>query len=152
MAVGYLKQGLTLAERDGDRHSEALCCVSLGIAYNVQADYTQAIAFFEQGLKAIDAVGDLALRGRTYRQLSEAHYGMKQVEQATFYGVLGMYLLHQIESPQWRQAAGLMTVIQGQHPEDFSTALEKYQSQLKAVIGVDGYDAISELLELYRHA
>ncbi len=152
VAVGYLKQGLTLAEREDDRQSEALCCVSLGIAYNVQGDYAQAIASFEQGLTALDAVGDLALRGRTYGQLSEAHYGMKQIEQAALYGALGMYLLHQLESPQWRQVAGLLTIIQGQHSDDFYSALEKYKAQLKAVIGIDGMDAVADLLELYRQS
>ena len=152
LAMNYLQQGLTLAEKEGDRQSEALACVSLGIALNVQQEYSKAIASFEQGLKALDAIGDLALRGRIYGQLSEAHYGLEHLELSTFYGCLGMYLLHQIESPLWRQVAGLVSILQGKHGEQYSSALDKYRSQIQAVIGVDGYDAIADLMFKYRQS
>ncbi|MEM9137203.1 MAG: tetratricopeptide repeat protein, partial [Cyanobacteria bacterium P01_F01_bin.42] len=152
IAMGYLEQGLNLAERKGDRQSEALACVSLGIAYSVQEKYGEAIATLEQGLKALDIVGDLALRSRVYQQLAEAHYALGRLEQASLYGVLGMYLLHQTQSPLWRQAAGLLTVIQGQNSAEFNLGLEKNRATLISVIGVDGYDSVSELLEQYRQS
>ena len=152
MAMRYLEQGLVLAEREGDRQSEAVCCVSLGMARRIQEDYAKAIACLKRGLEAIDYVGDIALRGKAYGQLAEAHYGLKQMDQSIFYGVLGMYLLHQLDSPQWRQSAGLLIIIEGQQPEEFSIALERYKPPLKAVIGIDGYDYIPELLERYRQS
>lgn len=150
MAIGYLEQGLVLAERAGDRQSEAVCCVSLGMTYRVKEDYEKAIAFLQRGLDANESIGDVALRGKAYAQLAEAHYGLKQFNQTIFYGVLGMYLLHQLEAPQWRQSAGLLTILQGQQAEEFNVTLEQYKTPLKAVIGTDGYDFIPELLELYR--
>ena len=64
-----------------------------------------------------------------------------------------MYLLKQIASSQWRQAAGLLTILQGQMgSEAFQTLLKQYRPQIIKVIGVDGYDYIPELLEEYRRS
>ena len=62
-----------------------------------------------------------------------------------------MYLLHQINSIEWRKSAGLMSIISGQKGEAaFSGLLSQYRSEIIAAIGVDGYDYIPQLLEEYK--
>ena len=62
-----------------------------------------------------------------------------------------MYLLEQIASKEWRQPAGLLTILQGQMGTlAFQNLLEQQRPQIIAVIGVDGYDHIPQLLEQYQ--
>jgi tetratricopeptide (TPR) repeat protein len=113
-AINYLQQGLQLCERLGDNQSKALCCSSLGIAYLVLAQPESAIPYLEFGLQAAQFSGDLYLQGLNLASLAEAYYGQQNIEKAIYTGSLGMYLLKQIASSQWRQAAGLLTILQGQ--------------------------------------
>lgn len=152
-AINYLQQGLQLSERLGDNQSKALCCSSLGIAYLVLAQPTAAIPYLEFGLQAAQYSGDLYLQGLNLASLAEAYYGQQNIERAIYTGSLGMYLLEQIASSQWRQAAGLLTILQGQMGvEAFENVLKQYRPQIIKVIGVDGYDYIPELLEQYRRS
>lgn len=152
-AINYLQQGLQLCERLGDNQSKALCCSSLGIAYLVLTQPQAAIPYLESGLQAAQYSGDLYLQGVNLVSLAEAYYGQQNVEKAIYTGSLGMYLLEQIASSQWRQAAGLLTILQGQMGvEAFQNVLKQYRPQIIKVIGVDGYDYIPELLEQYRRS
>ena len=152
-AIHYLQQGLQLSERLGDRQSQALCCSSLGIAHLVLSQPEAAIPYLETGLQAAQFSGDLYLQGLNLASLAEAYYGRQNIEKAIYTASLGMYLLEQIASPQWRQAAGLLTILQGQMgAEAFATLLGQYRSQIIKVIGVDGYDYIPQLLEQYQRA
>ena len=152
-AINYLQQGLQLCERLGDNQSKALCCSSLGIAYLVLAQPESAIPYLEFGLQAAQFSGDLYLQGLNLASLAEAYYGQQNIEKAIYTGSLGMYLLKQIASSQWRQAAGLLTILQGQMGvEAFQTLLKQYCPQIIKIIGVDGYDYIPELLEEYRRS
>jgi hypothetical protein len=64
-----------------------------------------------------------------------------------------MYLLHQINSPQWRQPAGVLTIVYGQlGAEAFQAMLSQFRSQLLPQIGVDGYDYLPKLLAQYRES
>jgi tetratricopeptide (TPR) repeat protein len=150
-AINYLQQGLQLAEKLGDRQSQALCLSSLGIAH-VTLDQSQtAIAYLEGGLQASQFSGDLYLQGLNLTYLAEAYYRLEQPDQAIATGCLGMYLLEQIASTGWRQAAGLLTVLQGQLGESvFQTRLQQQRPQIIAVIGVDGYDHLPTLLQQYK--
>ena len=140
-----------MCERLGDNQSKALCCSSLGIAYLVLAQPESAIPYLEFGLQAAQFSGDLYLQGLNLASLAEAYYGQQNIEKAIYTGSLGMYLLQQIASSQWRQAAGLLTILQGQMGVDaFQNVLKQYRSQIIKIIGVDGYDYIPELLEEYR--
>jgi tetratricopeptide (TPR) repeat protein len=152
-AIHYLQQGLQLSERLGDRQSQALCCSSLGIAHLVLSQPEAAIPYLESGLQAAQFSGDLYLQGLNLASLAEAYYGRQNIEKAIYTASLGMYLLEQIASPQWRQAAGLLTILQGQMgAEAFQTLLKRYRSQIIKVIGVDGYDYIPQLLEQYQRS
>lgn len=152
-AINYLQQGLQLCERLGDNQSKALCCSSLGIAYLVLAQPESAIPYLEFGLQAAQFSGDLYLQGVNLASLAEAYYGQQNIEKAIYTGSLGMYLLEQIASSQWRQAAGLLTILQGQMGvEAILNVLKQYRPQIIKVIGVDGYDYIPELLEEYRRS
>jgi len=152
-AIHYLQQGLQLSERLGDNQSQALCCSSLGIAYLVLSQPESAIPYLESGLQAAQFSGDLYLQGLNLASLAEAYYGQQNIEKAIYAGSLGMYLLEQIASPQWRQAAGLLTILQGQMgAEAFQAVLKQYRSQIIKVIGVDGYDYIPQLLEQYKRS
>ena len=158
-AIHYLEQGLQLSERLGDslwdsfasRQSQSLCFSSLGIAYVVIEQPQKAIAYLEQGWQAAQFSGDLYLQGVNLAYLAEAYYGMQSFEKAIYSGSLGAYLLEQIGSNDWRQPAGLLTILQGQlGVEAFQTLLGQQRSKIIAVIGVDGYDYLPQLLEKYR--
>jgi tetratricopeptide (TPR) repeat protein len=131
-AIHYLEQGLQLSERLGDslwdsfasRQSQSLCFSSLGIAYVVIEQPQKAIAYLEQGWQAAQFSGDLYLQGVNLAYLAEAYYGMQSFEKAIYSGSLGAYLLEQIGSNDWRQPAGLLTILQGQlGVEAFQTLL-----------------------------
>ncbi|MFB2921453.1 tetratricopeptide repeat protein [Aerosakkonema funiforme] len=160
MAINYLQQGLQLSERLGDSYgtesvlqqSKALCGSSLGIAYIILSQPQAAIPYLEIGWQAAQISGDLYLQGLNLSYLAEANYNLQQIEKAILMGSLGMYLLEQINSPQWRQAAGLMTILRGQiGTEAFENALKQYRAQIIPIIGVDGYDYIPQLLVKYQN-
>ncbi|HEY9805019.1 MAG TPA: tetratricopeptide repeat protein, partial [Candidatus Obscuribacterales bacterium] len=151
-AIDYLQQGLKLSERLGDRQSQALCLSSLGIAHIVLDQPQMAIAYLEGGIQAAQFSGDVYLQARNLAHLAEAYYRLQNLEKAVYSGCLGMYLLEQMASNEWRQPAGLLMILQGQMGETgFQAALEQHRRQIAAVIGVDGYDHIPQLLEQYRH-
>ena len=152
-AIHYLQQGLKLSEQLGDRQSQALCFSSLGIAHLVLSQPQPAIKYLEDGLQAAQFAGDLYLQGLDLANLAEAHYSMQNLEKAIYTGCLGMYLLEQIASKEWRQPAGLLTILQGQiGAEAFQNLLGQLRSQIIPIIGVDGYDYIPQLLEEYKQS
>ncbi|HEY9750163.1 MAG TPA: tetratricopeptide repeat protein [Allocoleopsis sp.] len=152
-AIEYLQQGLKLSERLGDRQSQALCLSSLGIAHIVLDQPQMAIAYLEGGIQAAQFSGDVYLQARNLAYLAEAYYRLEHLEKSVYSGCLGMYLLEQMASNEWRQPAGLLMILQGQMGEaGFQAALAQHRRQIAAVIGVDGYDHIPQLLEQYRHS
>jgi tetratricopeptide (TPR) repeat protein len=151
--LGYLEQGLALSEQVGDRPSQALCANSLGIAQLKLGQYAAAIASLEQGLQVARAIGDRYLMASNFATLAAAHQGNGNLEQAVLTGCLGMYLLHQIDSPEWRQPAAVLSILYGQlGPDTFEGILTNHRRQFLAVIGVDGYDFLQPLLARYRES
>lgn len=149
-AINYLQQGLQLSERLGDRQSQALCLSSLGIAHVVLEQPDAAIAYLESGVQSAQFSGDVYLQGLNLTYLAEAHYRLEHLDKAIAVGCIGMYLLEQIQSTSWRQAAGLLTVIRGRLGDDaFQTQLTQQRPQIIAAIGVDGYDHLPTLLQDY---
>lgn len=152
-AIGYLQQGLKLSEQLGEIQSQALCFSSLGMAHLVLSQPQAAIKYLKDGLQAAQFSGDLYLQALNLANLAEAHYGLQNLEKAIYTGCLGMYLLEQIASKEWRQPAGLITILQGQMGDvAFQTLLKQHRSQIIAVIGVDGYDHIPQLLAEYKRS
>ncbi|MEB3337927.1 MAG: tetratricopeptide repeat protein [Leptolyngbyaceae bacterium] len=152
-AIRYLDQGLKLSEQLGDGQSRSLCLSSLGIAQLVLEQPQAAIAHLQGAIQAAQFSGDLYLQGLNLAYLAEAHYQLKQTESAIYSGCLGMYLLHQLNASQWRQSAGLLTILQGQIGEEaFQQKLKQSKPKIIAVIGVDGYDYLPELLAEYRRS
>ena len=150
-AISYLEQGLKLSEKSGDIQSKALCVSSLGIAYLVIGQPEDAIKYLEDGFKTAQISGDLYLQGRNLAYLAEACYQLQNLEKAVYTGCLGMYLLEQIASLEWRQAAGLLTILQGQIGlEAFQNLLQQSRSRIISIIGVDGYDYIPKFLAQYQ--
>jgi tetratricopeptide (TPR) repeat protein len=151
MPINYLEQGLKLLERLGDIQSKGLCLSSLGIAYLVIGEAATAIKYLEEGFKTAQISGDLYLQGRNLASLAEAYYHLQNAEKAIYTGGLGMYLLEQIASNEWRQPAGLLTILQGQTgKETFQNYLQQQRAKIIAIIGVDGYDYIPQLLMQYQ--
>ena len=151
--LSYLQQGLEASERVGDRPSQALCANSLGVAQVVLGQYQAAIDSLERGLQIAQAIGDLFLQGLNYAYLAEAYRGLGNGEMAIYTGCLGMYLLHQINSQQWRQPAGILSILYGQiGSESFQTILAQYRSRFLQQIGVDGFDYLPKLLAEYRRS
>ncbi|MGF1516462.1 MAG: tetratricopeptide repeat protein [Nodosilinea sp.] len=151
--LSYLEQGLALSEQVGDRPSQALCANSLGIAQLKLGQYAAAITSLQKGLQVAQAIGDRFLMASNFANMAAAHQGDGNLEQAVLTGSLGMYLLHQIDSPEWRQPAALLSILQGQlGPESFEGILADHRRQFLAVIGVDGYDFLQPLLAQYRES
>jgi len=158
-AIHYLEQSLQLLERLGDslgggyasHQSKAFCFSSLGIAHVVIEQPQQAITYLEEGWQAAQFSGDLYLQGVNLAYLAQACYRLQHLEKAIYTGSLGAYLLEQIGSNDWRQPAGLLTILQGQiGVESFQSLLEQQRSKIIAFVGVDGYDYIPQLLQKYR--
>ena len=152
-AIHYLEQGRQLLERLGDRQSQSLCLSSLGIACVVTQEQEKAITYLEQGWQAAQFSGDLYLQGINLAYLAQAFYSLQDLERTIYTGSLGAYLLEQIGSEEWRQPAGLLTIIKGQMGlEGFQSLLAKQRSKIIPIIGVDGYDYIPQMLEKYRES
>lgn len=150
-AIHYLHQGLKLAEQTVDRQSQALCYSSLGIAQMVLDQPEAALPNLEAGWQAAQFSGDLYLQGLNLAYLAQAHHRLQNQEKAIATGALGMYLLEQIGAREWRQPAGLLTILQGQMGElRFSEILAKQRSLMVSVIGVDGYDHLKPLIQRYQ--
>ena len=125
----------------------------MGIAYVILEQPLSAIAALEKGARLAQIAQNIYLQGLSYAYLAEAYYSIEDRSKSISYGCLGMYLLHQINSLEWRKSAGLITIIKGQIGETaFSQLLSQYRTEIIAVIGVDGYDYIPELLEEYKNS
>lgn len=149
----YLEQGLKLSEQVQDRPSEALCANSLGVAQVMLRHYDQAIAALEQGLQVAQAIGDVFLQGVNYSYLAIAYQNLENTEMAVFCSALSMYLLWQINSEQWHQPAGTLSILYGQiGQEAFQQAIAAYRTAFLRQIGVDGYDYLPKLLAEYRES
>jgi len=152
-AVRYLEQGVELAVKQGDSQSQAFGHSSLGIAYVILEQPTSAIAALTKGAELAQYSRDVYLQGLSFSYLAEAYYSIEDRSAALTYGSLGMYLLNQINSVEWRQVAGLLSIIQGQiGQEEFNSILGQQRSQIIGLIGVDGYDYIPNLLEEYKNS
>jgi len=150
MAIDRLHQGLDLSEKLGDRQSQALCLSSLGIAQILMEAPQEAIGYLERGIQSAQVSGDIYLQGQNLAYLAEAYHRLQNPAQVIQMACLGMYLLEQIGSASWRQPAGLLTVLRGQLGEEtFGTLLTQQRAAIIAAIGVDGYDHLPDLLELY---
>lgn len=153
MAVNYLQQGLQLSEKLGDRQSQSLCYNSLGIAYVILNQPQDAIPYLEKGVQTAQVSGDMYLQGLNLTYLAEAHYSLAEPEKAIFAAFLATYLLEQIQAAEWRQSAGLLIVLQGQlGTTEFEQIRQRLRTNFIAVIGVDGYDHLPQLLENYRQS
>ena len=149
-AIRYLEQGVELAQKLKDFQSQSFGYSSLGIAYVILEQPTSAIASLTKGAELAQYSRDVYLQGLSFSYLAEAHYSIEDRDSAIVYGSLGMYLLNQINSIEWRQVAGLLSIIQGQIGEsEFSHLLQQRRSQIISLIGVDGYDYIPQLLKDY---
>ncbi|MGB3297799.1 MAG: tetratricopeptide repeat protein [Phormidesmis sp.] len=150
-AIAYLNQGLNLAVKQGDFQSQALAYNSLGIAYVMCDRPKEGLDILTQGTKAIQGSGNVYLQGLYTLYTAEAHHALKHSEEAVFYSALAMHLLESIGSQDWRQAAGLASVLQGQlGPEAFQQTLENYRRQLAPVMSMEGYEGLLGLIEKYR--
>ncbi len=151
-AINYLEQGLQLAEKAEDIQSQSLGNNSLGIAYVILEQPLSAIAALEKGARLAQIAQNIFLQGLSYAYLAEAYYSIEDRTKSIYYGCLGMYLLHQINSLEWRKSTGLITIIKGQIGDTtFSQLLSQYRTEIIAIIGVDGYDYIPQLLEEYKN-
>ncbi|BAY77467.1 TPR repeat-containing protein [Nostoc linckia NIES-25] len=160
--IEYLRQGLELSEKLRNspfginlaaRQTQALCYVSLGIAHVALEKSQAAIEYLEKGTEAVQSSGDKYLQGLNFLYLAESHYNLNHLETALYNSCLGMYLLEQITAAEWRQAAGLVTILQSKlGNEAVEQVIANSQSNIVKFIGVDGYDSLPKLLEEYKRS
>lgn len=148
-AINYLEQGLVLSTHLADNQSKAFCCSSLGIYYLILEQPQTSLKYLIDGWKVSQLSGDLYLQGINLSYLGEAYYSLNSLQEAILHACLGMYLLEQIGANEWRQPAGLLSVLKGRESALFDMALQKGRSHIITVIGIDGYDYLPTLLTKY---
>ncbi|HEY9613141.1 tetratricopeptide repeat protein, partial [Allocoleopsis sp.] len=158
-AIEYLKQGFQLSEKldaslwdsFASRQSQALACNSLGLAHIALQQPQVAIEYLEKGIEAARFSGDLYLQGLNFTYLAEAYYSLQNLDKALYIACVSMYFLERIACKEWRQSAGLLTILQGQlGAEAFQNLLGQHRDEIVKNIGVDGYDYLPQLLEQYK--
>ncbi|MEL6553349.1 MAG: hypothetical protein AAFQ63_07805 [Cyanobacteria bacterium J06621_11] len=150
-AISYLNQGLELAVKQGDFQSQALAYNSLGVGYVMCDRPQEGLDILTKGADAVKGSGNIYLQGLYTLYTAEAHHALKNSDEAVFYSALAMYLLESIGSEDWRQAAGLASILQGQLGEEtFQQTLENYRRQLTPIMSMEGYESLSVLLRKYR--
>jgi tetratricopeptide (TPR) repeat protein len=150
MAIGYLNQGQLLAEKLDDHQSQALCAVSLGIAHLVLHQPEAALVDLETGLQAAEIAGDVYLQAISLAHLAEAFYQRQDYDRAIPTAGIALYKLEQMGASDWRQPAGLLTIMSGQQGSDPAVDLAAHRPEIISVIGIDGYDYCLELLKRYQ--
>jgi tetratricopeptide (TPR) repeat protein len=149
--ISHLERGQKLSEKLNDLQNQALCWVGLGTAYIAIEQPSQAQIALEKGLALTQQIGDRDLQALSHAYLAEALYQLNQLELATYHACLGMYLLEQRHSKAWQQSAALVVILQGKlGAETFSNLLQQQRSHLIALIGVDGFDHLPNLIARYR--
>ncbi|MHC5598140.1 MAG: tetratricopeptide repeat protein [Nostoc sp.] len=161
-AIEYLRRGLELSEKLSDfrfgislaaRQTQALCYISLGIAHVAVEKPQAAVEYLEKATEAVLYSSDKYLQGLNFLYLAESYYNLNNYEKAVYNSCLGMYLLEQITAVEWRQAAGLLTILQSKlGNEVVQELIGKYRGNIIKFIGVDGYDYLLELLEKYQRS
>lgn len=161
-SIEYLRQGLELSEKLRDsafgvnlaaHQTQALCYISLGIAHVALEKPQAAIEYLEKGTEAVKFSGDKYLQGLNFLYLAESHYNLNHLETAVYNSCLGMYLLEQINATEWRQAAGLLTILQSKlGNEAVEQVIANSRTNIIKFIGVDGYDSLPQLLEEYKRS
>jgi tetratricopeptide (TPR) repeat protein len=150
-AIGHLERGQKLSEKQNDLQNQALCWVGLGTAYVAIEQPSQAQIALEKGLALTQQIGDRDLQALSHAYLGETFYQLNQLESAIYHACLGMYLLEQRHSKAWQQSAALVMILQGKlGTESFMDLLQQLRSHLIALIGVDGFDHLPNLLDRYR--
>jgi len=149
--ISHLERGQKLSEKLNDLQNQALCWVGLGTAYVAIEQPSQAQIALEKGLALTQQIGDRDLQALSHAYLGEALYQLNQLDSATYHACLGMYLLEQRHSKSWQQSAALVVILQGKlGAESFSNLLQQQRSPLIALIGVDGFDHLPNLIDRYR--
>ena len=150
-AITYLNQGLELAVKQGDFQSQALAYNSLGIGYVMCDRPEDGLDILTKGADAVKGSGNIYLQGLYTLYTAEAQHALKKTDEAVFYSALAMHLLNSIGSEEWRQAAGLASILQGQLGEEaFTQTLEKYRRQLAPIMSMEGFESLPTLIEKYR--
>ncbi|MGJ5628902.1 tetratricopeptide repeat protein [Nostoc sp. CALU 1950] len=161
-AIEYLRRGLELSEKLSDsrfgitlaaRQTQALCYISLGIAHVALEKPQAAVEYLEKGTEAVQFSSDKYLQGVNFLYLAESYYNLNNYEKTVYNSCLGMYLLEQITAVEWRQAAGLLTILQSKlGDEAVQQLIVKSRTNIIKFIGVDGYDYLPQLLEKYKRS
>ncbi|OUC15046.1 MAG: hypothetical protein B0A82_08985 [Alkalinema sp. CACIAM 70d] len=149
-AMAYLTQGLQVAHVLEDPVCEGLCATSLGIAYIALSQPEQALAHIKTGLSSLRLSGDIYLYGINLIAMAEACYQLGEMDQVVYAGMLAIHYLHFLEASEWRQAAGLLTILQGKLGEQFPLLLEQEKADLIRVLGLELYEQTLRLLEEYQ--
>jgi len=147
-AIAYLNDGLDRAEKLDDRQSLALGCYSLGVALVTVEQPSRAIDALTRGLQFARESGDLYLQGKHLLFLAEAHYALDDELTAIATASIAAFSLERIDAREWRQAASLLSALRGRLGADaFAELFERARRQIVTAIGVEGYEAIDDLLD-----
>lgn len=152
--MGYLEQGAQKARRLEDPQSEAFSTTSLAMAYLSSGDPTQALVWIQQGLEACQRCGDIYLEAINQLSLAEACYQLDRLEEAIDPALFSLYQLYHLGAREWRQAAGLVTLLQSRlqsrQGQDWQGFLRSSSNALSALFESKGIDSLTDILNRYR--
>jgi tetratricopeptide (TPR) repeat protein len=145
--IDFLNQGLKIAKQLDDIQSLALCYLSLGIAYFVLGSIEDARDNLMRAVAAAVDIQDKYLRNIGVTYLAEVHYILKEYTASVFFAAVGMYGLYHLRAKEWRQAAGVLSILEGQLGV---AGLMLAQEKIVEALGPEGYDSLADLLAEYR--
>jgi tetratricopeptide (TPR) repeat protein len=140
----YLLQGLERSRQVRARAAEVASLTGLGALELFLGNYAEAVNYLEQSLTLARAEGDLWWQGSSHAYLAEALYSLDQPEESLIQAATAMVLLERLGSTDWRQPAGLLSILQGKLGERFATSLEQ------SVLGRAGTEQVQALLKRYK--
>jgi hypothetical protein len=82
--------------------------------------------------------------------MAEACYQLDRFEDAPYPALLALYHLYHLGAREWRQAAGLITLLQGRQSQDWQSFLLPERGAILEQIGPEGVDSLADILERYR--
>ena len=145
--ISQLTQGLKLATSQDDRASQALCNNSLGIAYVMINQPSEALPYLIAGLQAAQESGDRYLQGMNLTYFSAAQALLGKSNDALLSAILAMYTLEQIQASEWQQSRNDLLILRGRLGlEEFDLQVQALRPMVIRSIGVDGYDHVLTLL------
>lgn len=141
-AENYLQQGLEQSRTLREQTAEVAALSGLGAMRVSVGQHREAVPLLEQSLDLARTQGDLWWEGTSRTYLAEALYGLESYGQSAVQAAIATLVLERLGSKDWRQPAGLLSILRSRLAGAFTELLEQS-------VGADGVERVLELLRHY---